>query len=303
MTRDSSGAVPGSAIDEAKISRIADFVTLTKARLSLLVVFTTAIGFCVGSNGAAPWVDLIFAILGTSLACASASSLNQWMESEVDQLMDRTKDRPLAAGRWSRSAGLSVGVVLGVAGLLILWLTLPLSAPLLALATIVIYLLVYTPLKRRSAWCVLIGAVSGALPPVIGWSATGSKETWLAWVLFGILFCWQIPHFLAIAWMYRDEYRQAGFVMLKEGDEDGLATSTQALVFSVLLSIVTMVPVFLGEASTVYRFIVLVVDVLFCGAAIVFLVERSRVSARRLFFMSIIYLPLILGLLAFVRKF
>lgn len=280
-----------------------DFATLTKARLSLLVVFTTAIGFSLGSTAAFAWKGLVLTLLGSALAAASSSALNQWIESDVDQLMERTKARPLAAGRWSRSFGLWVGLVLGAAGVGVLWLTVSLLAAFFALATLVVYLLVYTPLKRRSAWCVLVGAVAGALPPVIGWSATGSGETWLAWVLFGILFCWQMPHFLAIAWMYRDEYRQAGFVMLKPGDEDGLATAAESLVFALLLAVVTEVPLFVGHASAVYKFGSVLLNVLFCGAALVFFIERSRVSARRLFFMSIIYLPLILGLLAFTRRF
>jgi heme o synthase len=286
-----------------KVSFAADFATLTKARLSLLVVFTTGIGFAVGARDSATIFDLLFAILGTSLAAASAGALNQWMESNVDQLMERTKDRPLATGRWSRALGLCVGVVLGILGVGTLWMKLPEPAAWFAIATIVVYLALYTPLKRRSAWCVLVGAVSGALPPVIGWAATGSEEKWLAWVLFGILFCWQMPHFLAIAWMYREEYRQAGFVMLKADDEDGLATAIQALVFAVLLALVTLVPIFNGCGSALYRIGAIILDVLFCGASVVFLVERSRVSARRLFFMSIIYLPLILSLLAVTRRF
>ncbi len=303
MKSEPSGSSVGLGSSHERSSVFGDFVTLTKARLSLLVVFTTAIGFCAGSDGSAPLSDLLFAILGTSLAAASAGALNQWMEADVDQLMERTKDRPLASGRWRRSAGLSVGITLGLAGVVVLWATLPLSAPLLAFATIITYLLIYTPLKRKSAWCVLVGAVSGALPPVIGWAASGSHELWLSWVLFGILFCWQMPHFLAIAWMYRDEYRQAGFVMLKPNDEDGIATATVSLVFAIALAAVSLVPVFVAPASAVYRVGALLLNLFFCGAAIVFLVERSRVSARRLFFMSIIYLPLVLSLLALTRRF
>ena len=298
----SEGPPTNSTAKTDRPSRFADLAVLTKARLSLLVVFTTAVGFCASSDGSAPWTDLLYAVLGTAAAAASASALNQWMESDVDQLMERTRERPLAAGRWRRSTGMLLGLLLGVAGLGLLWSTLPPGASLLALATILIYLLVYTPLKRRSAWCVLVGAVSGALPPVIGWYAAGAHETWMAWVLFGILFCWQMPHFLAIAWMYRDEYRSAGFVMIKADDDDGLVTASQSLVFAVLLSLVTMIPVFIGHATSVYRIVALILDLLFCGAAVVFLVERSRVSARRLFFMSIIYLPTILGLLALTRR-
>jgi protoheme IX farnesyltransferase len=294
---------PLNASPDPGVSFSGDFAALTKARLSLLVVFTTAIGFFVGSKGPMVWLDLVFALVGTSLAAASSAALNQWMESDVDRLMERTRARPLAAGRWSRPVGFWVGLTLGVIGVAVLWFTLPPLAWMLAVATIVVYLLVYTPLKQKSHWCVLVGAVSGALPPVLGWSATGSSEVWLAWVLFGILFCWQMPHFLAIAWMYKDEYRSAGFVMLKPDDEDGLATATQSLVFALLLSAVTLVPMFLGDASGIYRFGAILLDILFVGSAVVFLIERSRVSARRLFFMSIIYLPLILGLLALTRRF
>ena len=286
-----------------QVSVSGDFATLTKARLSLLVVFTTAIGFFVGAKGDVVWVDLLSAIFGTSLAAASASALNQWMESDVDQLMERTKMRPLAAGRWARSSGLWVGVILGTLGIGMLWFMLPRLAPVFAIATIGVYLLLYTPLKRRSAWCVLVGAVSGALPPVIGWAATGSQEVWTAWVLFGVLFCWQVSHFLPIAWMYRDEYRDAGFVMLKSDDEDGIATASQSLVFALFLAAVTLVPLLHGQTSMLYRLGTILLNVVFCGTAVVFLIERSRVSARRLFFTSIIYLPLFLGLFAFTRRF
>jgi protoheme IX farnesyltransferase len=158
-----------------------------------LVVFTTGIGFAVGAGDSSTLLDFFFAILGTSLAAASAGALNQWLESDVDRLMERTKERPLATGRWSRARGLCIGILLGVLGVGTLWVKLPGAASWFALATIGVYLALYTPLKRHSAWCVLVGVVSGALPPVIGWAATGSEEKWLAWVLFGILFCWQMP--------------------------------------------------------------------------------------------------------------
>jgi protoheme IX farnesyltransferase len=296
-------SVPSVVASNTQESFSGDLATLTKARLSLLVVFTTAIGFFVGTEGPVVWIDLFSAILGTSLAAASASALNQWMESDVDRLMERTKTRPLAAGRWTRSSGLWVGVILGSLGIALLWFMLPRLAPVFAVATIGVYLLIYTPLKRRSAWCVLVGAVSGALPPVIGWAATGSEKVWAAWVLFGVLFCWQVSHFLPIAWMYRDEYRDAGFVMLKRDDEDGIATSSQSLGFALLLAVVTLIPLFYGQSSMLYRFGTILLNVVFCGTAVVFLIERSRVSARRLFFMSIIYLPLFLALFAFTRSF
>ena len=302
MKRDvSSRSLDESAADNPS-GWASDFSVLVKARLSLLVVFTTAIGFYVGAGGLKPFSGFLFAVLGTALAAGSAAALNQWLESDVDQLMERTRNRPLAAGRWGRSSGLWVGIALGVAGVGMLWATLPPLAACLAAATILVYLALYTPMKRRSWWCVLVGAVSGALPPVIGWASTGSTEGWAAWVLFGILFLWQMPHFLAIAWMYNEEYQKAGFVMLKPGDAGGGATALQAVVYAILLAAVTFVPVFLGKTAGFYPYAAGLLNLLFCGSALVFFVERSRVSARRLFFMSIVFLPVMLLLLAFARR-
>lgn len=285
----------------AQTGGLGDFAVLTKARLSLMVVFTTAIGYVVGAGGRPPDWGLLFAVVGTALAAASAGALNQWMEADVDRLMERTRNRPLPAGRMRRAHALLAGVGLGVLGVGELLLTVPRLSAWLALATIGVYLLLYTPLKRKSAWCTFVGAVSGALPPVIGWCAAEPANAWAGWVLFGILFLWQIPHFLAIAWLYRDEYRGAGFVMIKADDEDGFVTALQAFGFAAALAAVTFVPAWIGEASALYRGGAVLLNLLFCGSALVFLLERSRVSARRLFFMSIIYLPILLGLLAFAR--
>ena len=305
MKRTDSAAGPVVAL-EADVSAgttvLGDFAVLTKARLSLMVVFTTAIGYVVGAAGRPIGWGLLFAVLGTSLAAASAGALNQWMESDVDRLMERTRNRPLPAGRMRPVQALWVGIALGVLGVGELLLTLPRMAAWLALATIGVYLVLYTPLKRKSAWCTYVGAVSGAIPPVIGWSAAEPTEAWGGWVLFGILFLWQIPHFLAIAWMYRDEYRGAGFVMIKSDDEDGFVTALQAFCFALALSAVTLIPAWIGQASALYRGGAVLLNLLFCGSALVFLLERSRVSARRLFFMSITFLPVLLGLLAFSRR-
>jgi protoheme IX farnesyltransferase len=280
---------------------LGDLFILTKARLSLMVVFTTAIGYLVGSSGGTVGWGLLSAVIGTTLAAASAGALNQWMEADVDRLMERTRGRPLPAARMKPRVALWIGIFLGVLGVGELWATGPATAAWLAVATIFVYLLLYTPLKRRSAWCTLVGAVSGAIPPVIGWSAASPKDVWGGWVLFGVLFFWQIPHFLAIAWMYREEYRAAGFVMIKSDDEDGFVTALQAFCFALALAVVTFIPGWIGEASTLYRGGAVLLNLFFCGSALVFLLERSRVSARRLFFMSILYLPILLGLLAFTR--
>ncbi|MCX8512359.1 MAG: heme o synthase [Chthoniobacteraceae bacterium] len=299
--RDGAGKGAGAIATKEGPHLLADVSTLTKARLSLLVVFTTAVGYCVGNHNGPVQYALLFAVLGTSLVAASAGALNQWMEADVDGLMERTRSRPLPVGRWSRSSVLVLGLLLGFMGVALLWVTLPPLTAVLAVATLFVYLLVYTPLKRHSSLCVLVGAVSGALPPVIGWAASGSQEAWAAWVPFGILFCWQMPHFLAIAWMYRDEYREAGFVMLPPNDDEGLFTASQALIFAILLSAVTFAPVWLGKVGVLYKVGATLLNICFCGASLVFLMERSRVSARRLFFMSIVYLPLMLSLLAFSR--
>jgi protoheme IX farnesyltransferase len=305
MKRTDSAAGPVVALEAEAAggaSALGDFAILTKARLSLMVVFTTAIGYIVGAAGRPIGWGLLFAVLGTSLAAASAGALNQWMEADVDRLMERTRNRPLPAGRMRPVQALWVGIALGVLGVGELLLTLPRLAAWLALATIGVYLVLYTPLKRKSAWCTYVGAVSGAIPPVIGWSAAEPTEAWGGWVLFGILFLWQIPHFLAIAWMYRDEYRGAGFVMIKSDDEDGFVTALQAFCFALALAAVTLIPAWIGQASTLYRGGAVLLNLLFCGSALVFLLERSRVSARRLFFMSITFLPVLLGLLAFSRR-
>ena len=305
MKRTDSAAGPVVSLGEEAAGGstvLGDFAVLTKARLSLMVVFTTAIGYIVGAAGRPVGWGLLFAVLGTSLAAASAGALNQWMEADVDRLMERTRNRPLPAGRMRPLQALWVGIALGVLGVGELFLTLPRMAAWLALATIGVYLVLYTPLKRKSAWCTYVGAVSGAIPPVIGWSAAEPTEAWGGWVLFGILFFWQIPHFLAIAWMYRDEYRGAGFVMIKSDDEDGFVTALQAFCFALALAAVTLIPAWIGQASTLYRGGAVLLNLLFCGSALVFLLERSRVSARRLFFMSITFLPVLLGLLAFSRR-
>ncbi|HEX5176171.1 MAG TPA: heme o synthase, partial [Chthoniobacteraceae bacterium] len=205
---------PVSAVPE--IGLVNDLLTLTKARLSLLVVMTTFVGFCVASGPHLDWVLLVHTVGGTTLAAAAAAALNQWMESHVDRLMERTRHRPLPGGRMKPHQALSFGVFLGATGVGWLAFTAGMLSAALAAATILIYLLLYTPLKRRTAWCTIVGAVSGAIPPVIGWTAAQPSRSAFgsdvgAWILFGILFTWQMPHFLAIAWMYRDEYAQAGF--------------------------------------------------------------------------------------------
>jgi protoheme IX farnesyltransferase len=286
---------------EAEQGVVSDLIILTKARLSLLVIITTFVGFCTPSVARFDWMLLFHAVFGTTLAACAAAVLNQYFEANVDRLMERTRHRPLPAGRMRPGTALALGVSMGVAGVAWLWLfTNPLSAGLAA-ATIFIYIALYTPLKRRTALCTIVGAVSGAIPPVIGWTAVQPSLGLGAWVLFGILFTWQMPHFLAIAWMYRDEYAQAGFVMIKSDDLSGCATAMQSLLYTVALIVITLIPFHAGLNNNIYLGAALLLDGVMLLYAVQFLIERNRASARRLFFASILYLPVILGLMVFTK--
>lgn len=281
---------------------VSDLLTLTKARLSFLVVITTFVGFCLGSVAGLDWLRLIHAVVGTTLAAAAAAVLNQVIEANVDRLMERTRHRPLPAGRMKVATAIVLGLILFVAGVTYLWkLANPMSA-YLAAATVIIYLAFYTPLKRKTAFCTVVGAVSGAIPPVIGWTAAHPSLELGAWILFGILFAWQMPHFLAIAWMYRDEYAQAGFVMLKRDDRTGSTTAIQSLIFTLALAAITFLPFFTGTNGYLYFAGALLLNGVMVVCAVQFLIHRTRASARRLFFASIIFLPLLLGLMVLTRS-
>jgi protoheme IX farnesyltransferase len=267
-----------------------------------MVIFTTAIGYLMGSDGQGSVWGLFCTVIGTAFAAASAAALNQVMEIEVDRLMERTRERPLAAGRMRRRAGAFWGIVLGALGVGGLWMLSGKLAAVLALLTIVIYLLAYTPLKRRSSWCTLVGAVSGALPPVIGWAGAPVQELWVACALFGVLFLWQIPHFLAIAWMYREEYESAGFVMLRRGDETGVWTALEGLLFSLGLLGGSLWLTWSGKVGSAFGVGSGILNLLFVGSCVVFLLDRTRVAAKRLFFASIVYLPGMLVLLVLSKR-
>ena len=280
---------------------LSDLLDLTKARLNMLVLITTFVGYWMGAPGAIDWLRLVQAMLGTALCAASAAALNQLWEVKIDALMPRTADRPIVAGRLQKSAAFWIAIALAVVGGSWLWIAVNSLSAILALSTIVIYVLIYTPLKRVSAWCTLVGAVSGAIPPVVGWAAANTNLTLGAWVLFGVLFAWQMPHFLAIAWMYRDQYRAAGLVMLKRDDNTGFPTAIISLFFTLLLTAITLVRFNAGLGGSIYLGGALLFDSIFFLAALNFCADRSRPVARRLFFASILYLPLILGLMVFTK--
>ncbi len=288
--------------NDQKASLLSDLCELVKVRLSLLVLGTTFVGYLLGL-GAAPVNLLLMAatLIGTALSACGASALNQWWEREHDAGMERTRDRPLPAGRMHANDALMLGVfscAVGVVcvGVLVNWLT-----AVLAVLTIVTYVVVYTPMKRVTDLNTLVGAVPGALPPLIGWTAATGQAGLGGWVLFGILWFWQMPHFLAIAWMYKDEYAGAGYVMLTGKDADGFATSRQSVLYAGCLLVISLLPGVIGLNTVVYFFGAFVLGIGFVALAVNFLRLRTRTAARTLFFGSIIYLPLLLGLLIATR--
>jgi protoheme IX farnesyltransferase len=281
---------------------LGDLAMLTKARLTALVLLTTAFGFSFGSSRGMDWFLFFRVMFGTAFVAGSASVLNQFIERNVDRLMARTKDRPLPAGRMYPGTALGLGVLLGVAGLIYLQNRVsPLCAELAA-GTLLVYVAAYTPLKRKSAWCVTVGAISGAIPPMIGWAAATGSLGAGAWILSGILFFWQMPHFLSLAWMYRDEYAQAGFFMLRRGDIAGHKAASESLLCAIALTAVTLVPVYLGMAHPIFVPVALACDGWMLYRAVLFLSHRNRDSARRLFLASILYLPLVMALLVACRR-
>src|SRR4051812_40437271 len=280
---------------------MSDFAELVKARLTLLVLLTTAVGYYLGAIGPIKALGLFHAVFGTALAAAGAAALNQWWERRLDALMHRTRARPIPAGRMQPRDALILGCALSVGGIVYLSVTCNALSAMLAAATIIVYIFAYTPLKRVSTVNTLIGAIPGALPPVVGWAAATGKMDIGAWSLFAILFFWQMPHFFAIAWMYREDYARAGFEMISKDDNTGARSASQSVLFCILLLLISGIPQFLGLVSAVYLIIELVLNGLFIFVAMRFLRTQQRIDARRLFLTSIIYLPLLLGALVFTK--
>lgn len=279
--------------DAQRSSTVADYISLTKPRLNLLVVLTSAAGYYLGGVAAPDLVKMAQAVVGTALVAGGSAVLNQVYERDTDARMRRTRMRPLPDHRVAVPEATIYGLVLSAAGLAILALSTNWVAATLAFATLVTYLLVYTPMKRTSTLSTLVGAVPGALPAVIGWSAARGDIAIGGWTLFAIVFLWQIPHFMAIAWMYRDDYRSAGFPMLPVVEPDGRRTGQQALLYAAALLPVSIGPTFVGLAGWVYFWIALVLGVALLALSARFARSRTDGSARTLFFASIIYLPLI----------
>ncbi len=274
-------------------SRMSDFVALAKPRLNMLVVVSALAGYVMAGGETSNIWRLFCLLVGTGLVAGGASAFNQITERKPDGLMLRTRQRPMPDGRLNTPEAVIFAFALTATGLVLLAVGVnPLSATV-ALITLVTYAVVYTPLKRYSSFSTVVGAIPGALPPVIGWAAAENALSQGAWVLFGILFLWQLPHFLAIAWMYRDDYARAGFPMLPVIEPDGRSTARQAVVYSAALLPCSLAPTLVGMAGTLYFVGALVLTLLFLGLAIRFGLTRSIPDARRLFLGSITYLPLL----------
>ena len=288
-------------------SVIGDFVELTKARLNFMVLITTLIGFVVavpklGQPGAIDWTLLLNTLIGTGLCAGAASVLNQAWERDLDKLMGRTADRPVAAGRMSRTEAVQLGILMTVCGTATLAITVNILAASLSLATVLLYVLIYTPLKRVTTLNTLVGAVPGAVPPLVGYAAASGGLNLDAVGLFAILFCWQMPHFLAIAILCKDDYAAAGFKMLPVIDKTLARTSTQMVLWCLLLVIASLMPVYTHAGTGLfYTISAVALGAAFLATCIRCAAFRTRPAARVAFFGSIIYLPLVLGVLMIDR--
>ncbi|OGP30248.1 MAG: protoheme IX farnesyltransferase [Deltaproteobacteria bacterium GWA2_57_13] len=281
--------------------RALDFVELTKPRVVLMVLVTTFVGFYLGTDSRESFWRLMETLAGTALAAGGTLALNQFLEREADALMVRTRHRPLPDGRVQPTEALVFGVLLASAGLLILALTVSALSALVTAFIVGSYLFVYTPLKQKSSLCGIVGAVPGALPPVIGWSAARGEFGAEGWILFSILFLWQIPHTLAIARLYRDDFARAGIRFLPVVEPDGESTGRQIICHSLALLVVSLTPTLSGIAGPLYFVAAFLLGLGFLACGVGLAVSPSLAGARRLLFASLVYLPVLLVVMALDR--
>jgi len=270
---------------------VKDYIELTKPRITWLIVMSTAVGYYFGhSGGWAIWA-VFHTLIGTALIASGTAALNQWYEREADSQMRRTQLRPLPAGRLKPTEALWFGIGLAMAGGLELGFGVNWLCSALGISTLLMYLGLYTPLKQRTWWSTTVGAVPGAMPPLIGYAAAANRLTPEAWVLAAILFLWQFPHFYAIAWMYREDYSRAGIRMLPVVEPDGESTARQILLYSVLLIPISLLPKWMGMTGTIYMTGALALGLFFLYSGIRVSLDRTRVRARKVLLTSVIYLP------------
>ena len=282
-------------------ARSAAYIELTKPRITFLIVLTSAAGFCLGSRGAVNYLTFMHAMIGISLLSSGIATLNQFMERDLDGLMRRTENRPLPSGRLAPFEALWFGIALTLSAELYLALSVNVLTAALGLTVIAGYLFLYTPLKTRTSLSTAVGAVPGAMPPLIGWAAARGEIDVAAWVLFAILFLWQFPHFLAIAWMYREDYGRAGIRMLPVVEPDGRVTGQQIILYSLMLVPVSLLPAFLGISGRFYLIAALILGLLFLASSIRAALSKSNQHARQLLLASVLYLPLLFGVMVLNR--
>ena len=278
--------------------RTADLLILTKPRVVLMVLVTTAVGFYLGSPGPVDSLRLLHSLLGTALAAGGTIALNQFLERDGDALMERTRSRPIPDGRVDPGRVLLFGTSITAGGIVYLALSVEVLTAVVTALTAGSYLFLYTPLKRKTTLCSVPGAVSGALPPVAGWIAARGEFGVGAWILFSILFLWQIPHSLAIAWIHRADYARAGIRLLPVVEPDGNSTGRQVVNYSLALLAVGLLPTFVGLTGSIYLYGALVLGVGFLTCGVILARSRSLADARRLVYASLVYLPVLLMLMA-----
>jgi heme o synthase len=286
---------------QALTSKLRDYYTLTKPEVNLLILMTTSAGYYLSSRGPFRIAGLVNTLIGTLLVASGTATLNQWMERIWDGQMRRTANRPLPSGRVSAGEALGFGVLLSIAGGVYLWGAVNWLAAVLAISTVLSYLLIYTPLKRKTPLCTLLGAFPGAMPTLIGWAGASATIDRQAWFLFAILFLWQFPHFLAIALMYREDYERAGYRMLPDFDRDARFTRAEIVAFTAILVITTLLPV-VDRGGAVY-----ILAMLLAGAFMLYYVAKLAGSpsgklASRVVHASVMYLPVVLGMMVFWKR-
>lgn len=277
---------------------VKDYIELTKPRITWLIVMSTAIGYYFGHKpGAWSFWSIVHTLVGTGLIASGTAALNQWYERDADRHMRRTQSRPLPAGRLQPHQAFWFAVLLSVVGGLELGLFVNWLSSALGILTLALYLGVYTPLKQKTWWSTTVGSIPGAMPPLIGYAAAAGHLTAGAWALYAILLIWQFPHFYAIAWMYREDYSLAGIRMLPVVEPDGVSTSRQILLYSVVLIPVSLLPSWLGMTGALYTVGAVAMGLLFLYSGIRISLDRTRIRARKVLLASVVYLPVLYGLM------
>ena len=283
----------------AQPTKLGAYIALTKPEVSLLVLMTTGAGFYMGAHGPMPWLHMLHVIFGTMMIAAGTAALNHYIERESDRFMRRTASRPLPAGQLTPAEALRFGLGLALAGAVDLYYSAGSIACLLGVFTSLSYLLAYTPLKKRTVWATFIGAIPGAIPPMIGWTAATGELGTGAWLLFAILFLWQFPHFHAISWMYREDYARAGILMLPVVDKDGTRTFRQIVLYAASLVAVSLLPAIMGFAGMLYFFGALVTCTGLVQVCLWAATAKTNTRAKWLMHATVLHIPILLGLMMY----